>query len=105
VSLAAIGFALAVAAVAKTTEQATTVGGVANILFGALGGVMVPKLVMPAAMQTVTQLSPMAWGLNGFIDVFVRGAHLGSLLMPIGLLLAFAAFCLSVASWWIRQPE
>jgi len=105
VSLAAIGFALAVAAVAKTTEQATTVGGVANILFGALGGVMVPKLVMPAAMQTVTQLSPMAWGLNGFIDVFVRGAHLGSLLMPIGLLLAFAAFCLSVASWRIRQPE
>ena len=105
VSLAAIGFALAVAAVAKTTEQATTVGGVANILFGALGGVMVPKLVMPAAMQTATVLSPMAWGLNGFIDVFVRGAHVGSLLVPIGLLLVFAAFCLAVASWRIRQPE
>jgi len=43
VSLAAIGFALAIAAVARTTEQATTVGGVANIIFGALGGVMVPK--------------------------------------------------------------
>jgi ABC-2 type transport system permease protein len=105
VSLGAIGFALAVAAVAKTTEQATTVGGVANILFGALGGVMVPKLVMPAAMQQVTLLSPMAWGLNGFIDVFVRGAHLGGLLMPIGLLLAFAAFCLVVASWQIRRTE
>lgn len=105
VSLAAIGFALAVAAIAKTTEQATTVGGVANILFGALGGVMVPKLVMPAAMQTATLLSPMAWGLNGFIDVFVRGAHLGSVLVPIGSLLVFAAFCLTVASWRIRQPE
>jgi len=105
VSLAAIGFALAVAAIAKTTEHETTVGGVANILFGALGGVMVPKLVMPTAMQTATLLSPMAWGLNGFIDVFVRGAHLGSLLLPIGLLLTFAAFCLAVASWRIRQPE
>lgn len=105
VSLAAIGFALAVAAVAKTTEQATTVGGVANILFGALGGVMVPKLVMPAAMQAVTVLSPMAWGLNGFINVFVRGAHLGELWLPIGLLLVFAAFCLAIASWRVRQPE
>jgi len=105
VSLAAIGFALAVAAIAKTTEQATTVGGVANILFGALGGVMVPKLVMPAAMQSATMLSPMAWGLTGFLDVFVRGAHLGGLLMPVGLLLAFAMACLAVASWRIRQPE
>jgi ABC-2 type transport system permease protein len=105
VSLAAIGFALAVAAIAKTTEQATTVGGVANILFGALGGVMVPKLVMPAAMQSATMLSPMAWGLTGFLDVFVRGAHLGGLLMPVGLLLAFTALCLAVASWRIRQPE
>jgi ABC-2 type transport system permease protein len=104
VSLAAIGFALAVAAIAKTTEQATTVGGVANILFGALGGVMVPKLVMPAAMQATTMFSPMAWGLNGFIDVFVRGAHIGSLVVPIGLLLAFAAFCLAVTGWRLRQP-
>ena len=105
VSLAAIGFALAVAAVAKTTEQATTVGGVANILFGALGGVMVPKLVMPAAMQSATVFSPMAWGLTGFLDVFVRGAHIGGLMVSIGLLLAFAVLCLVVASWRIRQPE
>ena len=103
VSLAAIGFALAVAAIAKTTEQATTVGGVANILFGALGGVMVPKLVMPAAMQTATALSPMAWGLNGFLDVFVRGAHVGGLLVPIGLLLAFASFCLVIAGWRLTK--
>jgi len=105
VSLAAIGFALAVAAIAKTTEQATTVGGVANILFGALGGVMVPRLVMPAAMQSATLLSPMAWGLNGFLDVFVRGAHIGSLLVPIGLLLAFAVFCLAIAGWRLRQAS
>jgi ABC-2 type transport system permease protein len=105
VSLAAIGFALAVAAVAKTTEQATTVGGVANILFGALGGVMVPKLVMPAAMQTATMLSPMAWGLTGFLDIFVRGAHVGILLVQISSLLTFAMVCLAVASWRIRQPE
>ena len=103
VSLAAIGFALAVAAVARTTEQATTVGGVANIIFGALGGVMVPKLVMPLAMQKATLFSPMAWGLNGFIDIFVRGAHLGGILGPMALLLGFAGFCLAVSGWRLRE--
>jgi ABC-2 type transport system permease protein len=103
VSLAAIGFALAIAAVARTTEQATTVGGVANIIFGALGGVMVPKLVMPLAMQKATWLSPMAWGLNGFIDVFVRGAHLGGILGPLALLLGIAGLCLVFAGWRLRE--
>lgn len=99
VSLAAIGFALVVAAVARTNEQATTVGGVANILFGAVGGVMVPKLVMPLAMQRLAWCSPMAWGLDGFLDVFVLGARIGDILLPLGLLLGFAALCLSLA-WW-----
>jgi ABC-2 type transport system permease protein len=105
VSLAAIGFALAVAALARTTEQATTIGGVANILFGALGGVMVPKLVMPAGMQQATWFSPMAWGLDGFLAVFVRGAHVGQLGGPLGLLLGFAAVGLTAAWWRLRAPE
>ena len=72
VSLAAIGFALAIAAVARTTEQATF-------------------------------LSPMAFGLNGFIDVFVRGAHLGEILGSLALLLGFAALCLALAGWRLRE--
>ena len=105
VSLAGIGFALAVAAVARTTEQATTIGGVANILFAALGGVMVPKIVMPPGMQQVAAFSPMGWGLEGFLDVFVRGAGPGSLGAEPWLLLGFAAACLAVAWWRMRGTE
>ncbi len=105
VSLAGIGFALAVAAVARTTEQATTIGGVANILFAALGGVMVPKIVMPTAMQQVAAFSPMGWGLEGFLDVFARGAGLGGLGAEPWLLLGFAAACLAVAWWRLHAAE
>ncbi len=105
VSLAGIGFALAVAAVARTTEQATTIGGVTNILFGALGGVMVPKIVMPLAMQQVAAFSPTGWGLEGFLDVFVRGARLATLGAEPWLLLGFAAACLSFAAWRLRAAE
>ncbi len=73
VSFSAIALALLISSVARTTEQATTIGGVLNIIFGALGGIMVPTFVMPRFMQELANLSPMAWGLEGFLDIFLRG--------------------------------
>lgn len=98
-SLAAIGFALAVAALARTTEQATTTGAVAIIVLAALGGIMVPKMVMPAFMQAVAGFSPMAWALDGFLDIFARGATVGAIIAPSLMLLAFAVIGLAVARW------
>lgn len=72
VSIAALGYAVFIAVVARTTEQATTLGGAGNIILAALGGIMVPSFLMPAAMQQIGQLSPMAWGLEGFLDVLLR---------------------------------
>ena len=72
-SIAAIGTSVLIATLAGTVEQATTIGGLLNILFGAIGGVMVPKMYMPHAMQTFSNISPMSWGLEGFLDIFLRG--------------------------------
>jgi ABC-2 type transport system permease protein len=72
VSFSALSVALLIASVARTTEQATTIGGIMNIIFGALGGIMVPKFVMPGFMQHIANLSPMSWGLEGFLDIFLR---------------------------------
>ncbi|MCE5264564.1 MAG: ABC transporter permease [Deltaproteobacteria bacterium] len=75
VSFSAISLALLIASLARTTEQATTIGGVLNIILGALGGIMVPKFVMPGFMQDVARLSPMSWGLEGFLDIFLRNGN------------------------------
>ena len=97
VSLAAISFALLVATVVRTTEQATTVGGISNLLLGALGGIMVPTYVMPAAMRDVARLSPMNWGLEAYLDILLRGAEWQSILPAVGklLLLALGLFLLA----------
>ena len=76
VSFCSISFALLVASIAKTTEHATTIGGVFNIILGALGGIMIPKFVMPDFMQTLSVLSPMSWGLDGFLDIFLRNGNI-----------------------------
>jgi ABC-2 type transport system permease protein len=97
VSIAALGYALLIAVVAKTTEQATIIGGAGNIILAAIGGIMVPKFVMPAAMQNLASFSPMSWGLEGFLDVLLRGGHVQSALPEcLGLIaLGIAALILA----------
>ncbi len=92
-SLAAIGFGIAVAMYARTTEQAAGFSSAMVMIMGALGGILVPKAVMPPLMQELANLSPLSWGLDGFLDVFVRGGGLHDVLPEAFGLLAFSAFC------------
>jgi ABC-2 type transport system permease protein len=101
VSFASVSYGLLVANVVATTEQATIFTGVANLLLAVIGGIMVPRFVMPAAMQDLSLFSPMAWGLEGFLDVLLRHGDLARVvpwalrLFAFGLAsLAAAAICL-----------
>lgn len=98
-SLAAIGWGLAIAVCARTLEQATVIGGVGNILAAAIGGIMVPRFVMPEGMQTLADLSPMAWALDGFHAVMLRQGGAADIASPCLKLLALALVLLSVALW------
>lgn len=96
-SLAAIGFGLLIASLARTPEQATTLSATTVLILAALGGIMVPKMVMPPFMQQVAGWSPFSWGLEGFLNIFIRGGGLREVLPEAGKLLAFAAACWIIA--------
>jgi len=98
-SLAAIGWGLLVAVCARTLEQATVIGGVGNILAAAVGGIMVPRFVMPETMQTLADLSPMAWALEGFHAVMLRQGGAAEVAAPCIKLLLLAAVLLAAALW------
>ena len=102
-SFAAIGWGLLVAVWARTLEQATVIGGVGNILAAALGGIMVPRFVMPSAMQSVANLSPMAWALDGFHGVILRQGSAADIALPCAKLLALAAILFGAALWVQRR--
>jgi len=105
VSLAAVAFALLVASLTRTSQQAVVVGGVGNILMGAIGGIMVPKFMMPAAMQRLAEWSPMAWGLDGFHTVMLRQGAFDAILPDLLKLLTFAALSLIAAVWLNRSSQ
>ncbi len=96
-SLAAVGTSILIAVTAATVEQATTVGGIINILLGAIGGIMVPKFYMPQAMQEFANLSPMSWGLEGFLDILLRGLGPEAVITEFLALAGFGAGLLLVA--------
>ena len=105
VSLAAVAFALLVASLTRTSQQAVVVGGVGNILMGAVGGIMVPKFMMPAAMQRLAEWSPMAWGLDGFHTVMLRHGGFDAILPDLLKLLTFATLSLTAAVWLNRSTQ
>jgi ABC-2 type transport system permease protein len=101
-SLAAIGWGLLVAVASRTLEQATVIGAVGNVLAAALGGIMVPRFVMPQSMQAWAELSPMAWALDGFHAVILRQGSAADIAAPCLKLLALAAVLLA-AAFWLHQ--
>jgi len=96
-SISAVGLASLIAVSASSAEQASTIGGISSILLGAVGGVMVPKFIMPESMQTLANISPMSWGLDGFLDIFLKGGDIFMVLNESFLLIAFGAVALGVS--------
>lgn len=96
VSFSAISLALLISSVAKTTEQATTVSGIMHVIFAAIGGIMVPTFVMPEFMQKLSVISPMSWGLEGFLDIFLRHGGVGDVLTKSLALILFGFIMLVI---------
>jgi ABC-2 type transport system permease protein len=101
-ALAATGYGLMVGALARSQEQASMFGAVSVVIAAALGGIMVPVVAMPRVMQTLSVVSPLAWGLTGFQDIFVRNGTIRAAAPEALALTAFAAGTIGVASWALR---
>ncbi len=102
-SLSAIGISSLIAVSANSSEQATTIGGIFNILLGAIGGVMVPKFIMPESMQTLASFSPMSWGMDGFLDIFLKAADVSMVIDKVLFLTLFGSVSLIVSMILLQQ--
>ncbi len=97
ISFGAVSFAIFLSTLMKSIEQASIVGALSGVLMGAIGGIMIPKLVMPPLMQDMTVLSPMAWGLEGMLDIFIRELGVASILYESSVLVLFGIISLILA--------
>lgn len=97
VSLAASGYGIVIGTIATSQEQSSIFGSISVVILAALGGVWVPNFMMSELMNTISKLSPLNWGLNGYYDVFLRNEGVLDILPYILALLSFFLVCIAIA--------
>ena len=106
VALAATAFGILLGVVTRTYEQASMIGAISVVIAAAIGGVMVPVFAMPRLMREISQISPLAWGLDAFLELFARGGDL-SVVWPEAVKLLCLAAGMLLAAWMVfhRQQQ
>ena len=56
-------------------------------------------------MQQLSLLSPMAWGLEGLLDIFLRGGSMAEVLPEAGRLAGFGLATMGLAMWLARRQR
>lgn len=97
-SFAATGYGVMVGTIASTEQQAAIVGSLSILLLSALGGLWVPTYVMPELMRHISVLSPLNWALEGFYELFLRGAGVKGILDESVKLFIFFIITMTIAS-------
>lgn len=86
----------------RTAEQAAAIGPPIGIALGMLGGCMWPLEIVPSAMRLAGHLVPHAWAIDAWIGILSRHGDLATIARPLGVLLAYGAALIAVATWRLR---
>ena len=103
ITLASCSFGVLISALARSSEQALLLSAGSNLMLAAIGGIMVPKSVMPAVMQQLAELSPMGWSLDAFLTLLVGQGSVADILPACGSLLLFALVCALTGTFLLRH--
>jgi ABC-2 type transport system permease protein len=88
--LAITAMALALATLARTPNQASTIATLAWMVLVPLGGGWWPLTFVPTWMQILGHLSPVAWCLDALDALIFYQGTFTDVLRPVGVLLLFA---------------
>jgi len=93
---------LVIATMARTTSQATAIGGAGEMVLAAGGGNFIPRAAYPEWMRMLSYVGPNSWGIEGF-QKLAAGAALADLRVEIIALLAMAAVFFAISLWGFRR--
>jgi len=96
------GAGMLMGATFSNDQQAGGIGVVVSLGLAALGGSMLPIELFSPAMTRVAHLTPHAWAIDGFAELVRRDGTVVDILPELGVLTAYAAVLLLLASWRLR---
>jgi ABC-2 type transport system permease protein len=104
-SICLVLLGVAVTALCRTAQQANAFGIVGMVLFGAIGGALVPLNVLPGWARTIAPVTPTYWAMRGFRSVILDAQGLNGVATSVGVLLAMTVLFAVVALRRLRFDE
>lgn len=104
-AIAMLGFGMTITALSRTSLQLNTYTNLGGMVFAAVGGALVPVTVLPDWVQTLAQVTPTYWAMQGFLGIILEGDGVADAIPATLLLLAFAALFIAVAAVKFRFEE
>jgi ABC-2 type transport system permease protein len=93
---------LLIGALAQTEDQVIIYALVPMFILAGMGGAWVPLEFTGKTFQAIGHLLPTAWAMDGFENIVIRGLGLESVLLPVGIMLAYAVGLFALAVWRFR---
>lgn len=104
-ALCIAGLGLLIGILAHSEEQAVIFSLIPMFVLAGLGGAWVSLEVTGAVFQAIGHLSPVAWAMDGFKNVIVRGLGIDSVLLPAAALVGYAVLFFGLATWRFWTAE
>lgn len=101
--LTSLGLGLLISTISRTQQEAFMTMFLLLLPFIILSGFMYPIMTMPRVFQHLTLLNPVRWYLEMVRAVFLKGAGVGDILMPLGVLAVMAVGVFWLATWRFRR--
>jgi ABC-2 type transport system permease protein len=102
-ALVGTGAAMVVGVFANDVDQAGSLGVMAGMLLGALGGAMVPLEIFPEPMHTLAYATPQAWAIQALRTVGLRDGGVADILAELAVLALFALGLVALGTWRFRR--
>ena len=102
-ALVGTGAAMVVGVFATDPDQAGSIGVVAGMILGALGGAMVPGELFPEPIATISRLTPHYWAIDAFRDLVFYQAAVTEIVAQLAVLAAYALVLVGIGTWGLRR--
>ncbi len=96
---------LLIGILSKSEEQAIIFSLVPMFILAGLGGAWVPLEFTGKTFQAIGHFSPVAWGMDGFKGILLRGLNLPDVLLPAAALAGYAILFFALASWRFKPDR
>jgi ABC-2 type transport system permease protein len=90
---------------AQSEEQAVTFSLIPMFIFSGLGGAWVPLEVTGETFQAIGHVSPIAWAMDGFNNIIIRGFGFETVLLSAAALTLYGMVFFALAAWRLNAVE